>query len=214
MLLFGLFIGTYVLVAFTSKFITVNNNYVAPKEGTEVYIISNGVHADICLPLIDGDDSWSNYFDVKSFKTLKGNPKYISFGWGDKGFYLETPTWADLTVKTALKAAFFPSETAIHISYLQHKPKLSERVKAFKVSKETFKKMQTYIHSFVKLADNKPVLIDCCRYPNVHDNFYEANGYYHIFRTCNVWTNQVLKKSGIKTAIWTPFASEILYQFE
>ena len=57
-----------------------NNDYVSPKEGIELYVVSNGVHADICLPLITGDDFWNNSFDIKRFATLKGSPKYISFG--------------------------------------------------------------------------------------------------------------------------------------
>jgi uncharacterized protein (TIGR02117 family) len=211
---FILFVAAYLSTALISKYITVNNDYAAPKEGKEVYIVSNGVHADICLPLIDGDDFWNNYFDVKSFSTLKGNPKYISFGWGDKGFYLDTPTWDDLTINTAVKALFLPSKTALHVSYLSYKPNLSENVKAFIVSKKTFIKMQKYISSYVKLKNNKSQLIDCCRYPNAHDNFYEANGKYHMFRTCNVWTNQVLKEAGIKTSIWSPFDSGILHQFK
>ena len=211
---FTVFVGLYLLSSVACKYITVNNNYKAPQEGVEVFIVSNGVHADICLPLIKEDYLWSNYFGVESFKTLTKQPKYISFGWGDKGFFLDTPTWADLTISTALKAAFVPSETAIHVSYLEYKPKLSEKIKSFMVTKTTFKKLQDYIVSYIKLKDGKSQLIDCCRYPNVHDNFYEANGSYHLFRTCNVWTNQVLINAGIKTAIWTPFDSGILAQLE
>lgn len=209
-----LFVGAYLLFSEGSKYITVNNSYVAPKEGIEVFIVSNGVHADICLPLIKTDNFWKSYFGVENFKTLKRQPKYISFGWGDKGFYLDTPTWADLTVKTALNAAFLPSKTALHVSYLTEKPQLSGKVKSLIVTQETFHKIRKYIHSFVKLKSNQSQLIDCCRYPDAHDNFYEANGKYHLFRTCNVWTNNVLKEAGIKTAIWSPFDTGILSQFE
>jgi uncharacterized protein (TIGR02117 family) len=209
---FVVFVAAYLLISLGCKYITVNNDYKAPKEGVEVFIVSNGVHADICLPLAE-NNVWSAYFDLKTFKTLKSQPKFISFGWGDKGFYLETPTWADLTVETAVNAAFFPSETAIHVSYLEKRPALSGLVKSFIVSKKTLKKMQDYIASYIKLKGSNSVLIDCCRYPNVHDNFYESNESYHIFRTCNVWTNQVLKEAGVKTSLWTPFDSGILYQF-
>lgn len=213
LLSFIIFVGLYFLSSIASKYITVNNNYKAPNEGVELFIVSNGVHADICLPLVK-DHFWGDYFYLNSFKTLKIRPKYISFGWGDKGFYLDTPVWADLTIKTAVNAAFLPSSTAIHVSYLECKPKLSEKIKSFIVTEDTFKKIQYYIASYVKLQNGNSQLIDCCRYPNVHDNFYEANGSYHLFRTCNVWTNQVLKNAGLKTAIWSPFDSGILHQFK
>lgn len=213
-LTFICFIALYLLSAFVCKFITTNNDYVAPEKGIEVFLISNGVHADICLPLANNDTLWSKYFDVKDFSTLKNKPKYILLGWGDKDFFLHTPTWADLTVKTAFKASFIPSSAALHVSYLTDDPQLSETTKSFKINKVSLKKIEHYIISYVQLKNNSPILIDCCRYPNVHDNFYEANGTYHLFKTCNNWTNNVIKEAGVKTSIWAPFDSSILYQFE
>ena len=87
------FVIVYLLSSFLCKYITTNNDYVAPEEGVEVFIISNGVHADICLPVDGNKVLWSTYFKAKDFVTLKKTPTYISFGWGDKGFFLDTPTW-------------------------------------------------------------------------------------------------------------------------
>ena len=36
---------------------------------------------------------------------------------GDKGFYLDTPTWADLKFSTAFKAAFWLGNSAIHTTF-------------------------------------------------------------------------------------------------
>jgi uncharacterized protein (TIGR02117 family) len=208
------FVTFYMLLAFVCKYIPINNDYEEPIDGTEIFIISNGVHADICLPLKDNGKFWSDLFNFEEFSTLRRTPKYISFGWGDKGFFLDTPTWNDLTLSTALNAAFLPSNTAIHVSYLEDKPSQSENTKSFKVNNEALKRIENYIVSYIQLNNDKPQLIDCCRYPNVHDNFYEANGSYHMFRTCNVWTNQVIKEGGVRTSVWTPFDWTILYQFE
>lgn len=208
------FVLLYLAASYVFEYITVNNEYAVPKEGTEVFVISNGVHADICLPLNSNEKLWASYFDVADFETLKGEPQYISFGWGDKGFFLDTPEWSDLTFSTAFKALFIPSPTAIHVSYLEHQPELSETTKSFRVNNQALKKIEKYILSYVKLKDNRPMLIDCCRYPNMHDNFYESTGNYHLFRTCNVWTNQVIIEAGVKTAAWTPFDTGILNQFE
>jgi uncharacterized protein (TIGR02117 family) len=213
-LAFICFIALYLLSAFICKYITTNDDFVEEQDGVEVFLISNGVHADICLPLDSNTIFWSKYFDEKDFATLKNKAKFISFGWGDKGFFLDTPTWADLTAKTAIKALFIPSSAALHVSYLSDNPKLSETTKSFKINKAALKKMEQYIISYIQLKNNSPILIDCCRYPNVHDNFYEAKGKYHLFRTCNVWTNQVIKEAGVKTSIWSPFESSILHQFE
>ncbi len=210
----AVFVGLYLLTAYLCKYVTVNDDYVVPENGIEVFVISNGVHADICLPILQEDSIWNEYFKVQDFKTLTNSPKYISFGWGDKGFFLDTPTWADLTFSTAFSALFIPSPAAIHVSYLDKDPVISETTKSFKVDKAAFEKMKKYILATITLKNNSTILIDCCRYPDVHDNFYEANYSYHLFRTCNVWTNQVIKEGGVKTSVWSPFDTGILYQFE
>ena len=49
------------------------------------------------------------------------------------------------------------------------------------------------------------------RLPTEKDALYEAHGYYHIFNTCNNWTGRVLRKSGAKTGLWTPFPKMVLF---
>jgi hypothetical protein len=39
--------------------------------------------------------------------------------------------------------------------------------------------------------------------------FYHANGTYHLFDTCNNWANTALKRTGVKTALWSPFGYAI-----
>ena len=43
-----------------------------------------------------------------------------------------------------------------------------------------------------------------------YDNFYEANYNYHLFKTCNTWTNESLKVAGVKTSSLALFESGIL----
>ncbi|MCB0400998.1 MAG: TIGR02117 family protein [Flavobacteriales bacterium] len=214
LLSFAVFVGLYYLASVACRYITTNNDYVVPEDGIEIFVVSNGVHADICLPVSSNKKLWSGYFKPENFETLTKEPEYISFGWGDKGFFLDTPTWDDLTFGTAFKALFIPSATAIHVSYLEKTPQLSPTTRSFRVSRAGLQRIEAYILSYVKLKQEQPVLIDCCRYPNLHDNFYESNGSYHLFRTCNVWTNQVIMEAGVKTSVWTPFDTGILAQFE
>ena len=47
-----------------------------------------------------------------------------------------------------------------------------------------------------------------------NDIFYEANGSYSIFKTCNTWSNSILKNSGVKSLLWTPFSSDISQLYE
>ncbi|UOP01875.1 DUF2459 domain-containing protein [Kingella potus] len=42
------------------------------------------------------------------------------------------------------------------------------------------------------------------------DAFYEAEGRYHLFNTCNSWLNRRLAESGLRSVVWTPFAAPLL----
>ena len=61
---------------------------------------------------------WSNVFPYTNTKDKDTTSKLLALGWGDKGFYLNTPTWDDLTFSTAFKAMFGLSTSALHTTYL------------------------------------------------------------------------------------------------
>jgi hypothetical protein len=71
-----------------------------------VYALSNGVHTDLVFKVDQLDATFRNQLAAPL-----GIKPYVAIGWGDKGFYLHTPSWAELKLSTALRAAFLPSET-------------------------------------------------------------------------------------------------------
>ncbi|MBK6524623.1 MAG: DUF2459 domain-containing protein [Crocinitomicaceae bacterium] len=74
-------------------------------DGVKIYVKSNGIHTDICVPVTNEYKDWREFLPVKHFPKVKEH-HYVSIGWGDKGFFLDTPTWDDLTFYTAFNAAF------------------------------------------------------------------------------------------------------------
>src|SRR5437016_4274240 len=63
--------------------------------GVIVYLRTNGVHADIVLPTRAHDFNWSEVFPPSQMRSLAHPTEWIAFGWGDRAFMLETPTWHD-----------------------------------------------------------------------------------------------------------------------
>ena len=170
-----------------------------------LYVQTNGVHTDLCLPVKTDFFDWGTVIPSTDFSANE-NFEFISIGWGDKGFFLDTPEWSDLTFGTAFNAAFLPSGTAMHVQYLLHEPILTNsRAKIF-VDKDDYKKLARFVKESFKLIDNKVQLIPNKGYWD-NDNFYEANGNYHLFKTCNSWTNDALKLIGVKTG-WYALSSE------
>lgn len=135
------------------------------------------------------------------------NRDFIAIGWGDEGFYLHTPSWAELKVSTALKAAFLPSKTVMHVT---HYNKVNPKWKIIELCPTQLQKLQHFIEeSFARNATNSVQILDGAGY-RFNDFFYRAAGSYTCFYTCNVWVNQALKKADVKTAIWSPFDKGIL----
>lgn len=137
--------------------------------------------------------------------------RYLGFGWGDKEFYLETPTWADLKFKTAIQAVFGSGSAAIHTTFY---PMVAAGPDCIKInlSKAQYLKLICYIdRSFLKDGAGNYIRIGVPGY-GYHDAFYDAKGRYSLFYTCNTWTNDGLKICRQRACLWTPFAQGVLYQ--
>lgn len=171
----------------------------------EIFLTTNGIHLDIVIPKEDLSEG------LKSDLKLRNQAKYIAIGWGDKGFYLETPTWADLTFSTAFSAMFLKSESAMHVtSYF----KKYDTWKKIEICPAQLNDLMVYINdSFQKNDSGGKNLIPQSGYSN-YDDFYKGNGSYSIFKTCNVWVNTALKKAAVRTSIWSPFDAGILFHIE
>jgi uncharacterized protein (TIGR02117 family) len=205
----------YLLFALVLSIIPVNTTFVEPKEGVDIYIESNGVHTDIVVPVKSPAIDWTSKVDTQFFNPARSEFKYIAFGWGDKGFYLDTPTWADLKFSTAFKALFWLGTSAMHVSYSEYVPIPDKDTRKIRISKVQYEKLIRFIdESFQIDGSGKYIPINCCHYKGMNDNFFEAKGKYNLFRTCNTWTNKGLKTAEVKTAFWAPFEWSVMYHRE
>jgi uncharacterized protein (TIGR02117 family) len=210
---FIVFVLGYLISAFVLSRITVN---ATPQPGNAItmHVLTNGVHTDLVLPAQSPTINWAEWFPYEHTIGNDTNLKYIGIGWGDKGFYLNTPTWNDLTVQTAFNAVFGLGGTAVHATYHDT---IEDAEKSFTVtlSEEQYAALIQYITSSLTLdAAGKPIHIQTNANYGNSDAFYEANGRYSMFTTCNTWTNNALKQCGQKACFWTPFQSGIFYQYK
>lgn len=201
----------YLTAAIYLGLIPVNLNYEQSDNGIDIYIASNGVHTDFVLPVTTSQINWQEFFGDKTFQGLWSNIPYIAFGWGDEGFYLHTPEWRDLKPAIAIRALFIPSPSAMHVT-LWPVPETGNNIRRISVSREQYQRIIEYIkYSFLTNKSGDPVLIDYPGYTS-YDLFFKSGIKFHLFRTCNVWTNTGLRYAGIRSAIWAPFDKTILFQ--
>ncbi|MGE6354435.1 TIGR02117 family protein [Flavobacterium sp. NPDC079362] len=207
------FIAIYLVAVFSLSKITVNQE-VNTKPEVEIYILTNGVHTDIVMPTKNDQIDWSQQVKFENTKAADSTYKYIAMGWGDKGFYLETPEWSDLKASVAFKAVSGLSNTAIHATYYK-KLKEADDCKRMMISKEQYDRLIKYISdSFQKDASGNFLNIKTNAIYGKTDAFYEANGSYSLFHTCNTWANSGLKASGQKCCYWTALDSGIFSKYK
>jgi uncharacterized protein (TIGR02117 family) len=168
----------------------------------EIYITTNGVHLDIILPVTNVESEFLNKLEILS------GTKYVSFGWGDKEFYINTPEWKDLTFKTAFKALFLKSETAMHVTCYSTSYSSWKKIK---ICSSQLDLLNKYIEK--SFSKNENGGLQKIAVPGYYqsDFFYEAKGSFSLFNTCNVWVNKALKVTGIQTSVWSPFDFGILH---
>lgn len=207
-------ITLYVLSGLLLSIIPVNTDTPRAEAGVPVYITTNGVHADFTVPIETVTIDWRDYLNPNDYRGVNSSFEYIAFGWGDKGFYLHTPQWTDLTASTAVNALFLPSPTAMHVTYYRQAPALGKNSRRLILNQAEYQALVAYIQSgFAKGEAAKPQLIRDAGY-SPYDNFYEAQGSYSLLYTCNNWVNEGLKKIGVRASVWSPFDWGIMYQLE
>lgn len=180
----------------------------------QIYIKTNGVHTDLVVPLRNEQMDWSKEFKLSNTALKDTAVQYLALGWGDKGFYLETPEWKDLKFKVAFKAAFALGKTAIHATF--HKT-LTENddCKKIMISHEQYARLISYIsNSLQKDSAGHIMHIPTKANYSDADAFYEAKGSYSLFFTCNTWANSGLKACGQKCCLWTPFDTGIFLKYK
>ena len=141
------FIPIYFFSAWILTIIQVNRSFKQPEIGHDIYLISNNVHVDIVLESRDFD-----------FITDK---KYIKIGWGDRGFYMDTPRWRDLKFKTAIKALFYLGTSVMHVTFLDNPGNIKIRITDQQYSE------------LVKLIKNEFIIKDES-YVKLNEEFYKA----------------------------------------
>lgn len=211
--IFILSLFAYLLIVTLLSFVSVNYDVAQNQEEIPIYILTNGVHTDIVLPIKNEHHDWSSQLKFEHTKSKDTTYQYVALGWGDKGFYLETPTWADLKVSTAVKAASGLSTSAMHVTFYKHL-KENQSCKKIQISLENYKKLIAFINESFQTKSGEFLKIETNAVYGKHDVFYEANGSYSLFYTCNSWANQALKAANQKAALWTISDSGIFRHYK
>jgi len=207
----------YVLLGLGFAAIPSGGGATAGPGGVEIGVFTDPVHTDLVLPVRDELMDWSAWLPASAFAGATDEFTHVAFGWGDRGFYLETVTWSDLRASTACRAMFGLGTAAMHVEFhppLDQEPKfVGLRLLRVRVDRDHYRKLVAFLQgSFRRDAAGRPIPIDARGYrKDGSDAFFEGTGRYSLLRTCNVWTCEGLAQAGQPAPLWSPFPFSVAW---
>jgi uncharacterized protein (TIGR02117 family) len=201
--------ATYLIAALIGSLVPVNRHWVEARRGPTIYLADNGVHVDIVMPIDAEGLDWRPLLPPDDFAHMDPNAGFIAFGAGERRVYLDTPTWWDVTPRTAL-AALAGGERVMHVEYV---PSPSYTVREIRLRPEEYRRLWAAIRAdFALDGRGRPQRIAHPGY-GPSDAFYRAGGRASAVHTCNSWAADKLRLAGVKTSVWPPFASGFVWLY-
>jgi uncharacterized protein (TIGR02117 family) len=204
----------YLLAALLLGVVPANVAFHEPAAGVTIFVRSNGVHTWIVMPKVNDEMDWRPYALGEHLADPRwGNADHVAIGYGNREFYLNTPTWGDLSLRTAVAAMFGRGTSLLHVEHV-HRPRPEEWQRPIRISADQYRRLAGFIQRRFRLDPGGRPIPVLGRGYSAHDMFYEANGGYSFVLTCNEWTGRALREAGIRTGLWTPFEQSIMWRLD
>ena len=199
----------YLATALIGSLIPVNRDWREPASGETVYVISNGVHTDLILPVAAQGLDWAPFLKRSDFADPDPAAHWLAFGMGERRVYLETPRWRDIRLGTIL-AALAGGRRVMHVEWVGD-PQWHAR--AIRLRPEEYRRLWSAIHAgFALDPAGRPKRIAHPGYGPA-DAFYEGLGKANAINSCNVWAADRLRIAGVKASLWSPFAAGVVWRY-
>jgi uncharacterized protein (TIGR02117 family) len=198
--------GLYLLAALIGGLVPVNRGWTEPEDGITIYLADNGVHADLVLPVKAQGLDWRSMLSTADVADPPAGARWIAFGAGERAVYLETPTWSDLKLPTALRA-LTRGERIMHVEWVRD-PTYSAR--EIRLRPAEYRRLWAAIRS--EFRDGRAQKIAHKGY-GASDAFYLGNGKTSAFNTCNNWVAGRLRLAGVEAPLWSPFVQGLAWRY-
>jgi len=199
------------IAAFTPRKWSFPENYPCQ---FKVYIASDGFHTNFFIPVETSAFNWRHQLNLDQIANRPSQAyQYLQFGWGDRIFYIETPSWDQVRPSNALRALFYwQNDSALFIKGHPTLPQIpSEQMQCVKLSEADYLALMQFIQGTFDWGDRA--------YPqrlasgqDQASGFFAANGHYSILTTCNSWTANGLRAANVNTPLWAGLAQPIMQQ--
>ncbi len=187
-----------------------------PRPGCDlpIYVVGDGMHTNFWIPVRSPIFDWTQQVREVGKQPLSAY-RYLQFGWGDRIFYMETPSWSEVRPTNALRALFAPHNAAALLLKGYDRPPQSgpETVRCLNLSPADYLALMAFLQaSLQRDAQGKPLRLGSGQ--DGDSSFYAATGQYSILRTCNSWTADGLRRANVNTPLWGGLAPAVMHQLQ
>lgn len=189
-----------------------NRGFVSPSEGVRIWVLAGSIHTDLIVPVRNELFDWSDLVSRDDVRLDDPSLDHLGIGWGNRTFYLETRTWGQVKAQNVAAAFFGLGTSAMHVEWFPGGWETSSNCRSLVLSGPQYARLCSFMkESFVLDARGRARRIEAPGYGD-SDAFYEANGRYSAYRTCNTWTGDALAYAGVRVGLWTPTPGGVLRQ--
>ncbi len=180
-----------------------NRAWREASRGVTIHLASSLVHTELILPVAAAGHHWGEILPLGSFADGRPARERIALSWGERDFFLATPTWADVDPRLALRALVAGRATLVRLERIDGRPP----GRPLTLTPAEYRRL--VVHLEAQLAPGPPL-------PGYgrNDLFLPARGRYSLRQTCNQWTRDALAAAGVRVGRWTPLPQGLLWRFE
>ena len=186
------------------------------REGVTIYVRSNGVHTWIVMPKVNAEMDWRPYARPAHLRDPRwGAADHVAIGYGNREFYLNTPTWGDLTAAARLRSPCSAADRPCSTSSMSTSrgPRTGSGRSGSR--RDQYRRLAGFIQRRFRLdAGGRPIPVLGRGY-GADDMFYEANGGYSA--SSSPATNGPAGRcaqAGVRIGLWTPFEQSIMWRLD
>ncbi len=163
-------------------------------------LLPGPIHTDLLLPVTDDVRARLAFLVNGRMDIEDPGVAWVVVGWGARDFYTTTGDYTDLRPRPVWRA--ITGDASVMRVFLAGEITEDAGITWIDVDAQQFATLLTEVRAGFAGADPAPL-----DHPglNGQDTFYPGTGRFNLFRTCNVWVGDVLRKAGLRVGIWTPF---------
>ena len=190
--------------------IPANAGWREADEGVVIFVNTNGVHTSIGMPMQSDIMDWRPLAPASHLRQPI-EADYLFVGYGHRDFYLNTPSWAELSLATAFDATFGNGPALVQVEHVVG-PVEGPQQKAITLRLEEYRRLVEFIRPRFRLdAEGRSMPVLGRGYGD-HDMFYEAVGGFSFWFNCNEWTGRALRAAGVRMGLWTPLVQGVMWR--